>query len=369
MTEFNFNSFAEEKLRWQEQKYRRFDYSGVFTEILGGGTSTAREVDTDNWGLTGGAYYYPLTKVIDGGTNSGVSFKMPAGQKRLSLIVHTDKAYASSTSVSIEGGNGKVQVFNGTTWVEANGFSVSFKEADTSASLGFYTDNAQKRLKFRSLTDLTEKTITVQNVGAGRFGYWGIEYSPNPYLFTYIAASKGSHSDALLKRYGSFMVDSFSPNLILYQCPVLNSGFGTARATGSNTFGAQFVTRYNDLKTKGYLVASYVLWASTYSNFTNSAGEWLYSVAGNGDVVTCQNDAANISYRFGQLSDGAPFVNCFPLITEIAKEKATAEGTTVYNSALVGSGADGNTFTIDGIHLNKQGEAVAWRILETILNF
>lgn len=369
MTEYNINSYAEEKLRWFEQKYRRFDFSGVFTEFLGGGTSTARETDADNWGLNGGAYYYPLTKVIDGGTGAGVSFKMPAGQKRISLIVHTDKAYAASTTVSITGGAGKVQVYNGNSWVEANGFITSFKENNTLETLGFYTDNAQKRLKFRSLTDLSEKTITVQNIGAGRFGYWGIEYSPNVFMFTYIAAAKGSHNDAMLKRYESFMVDSFNPDLVIYQTPVLNSAFGVARATGSNTFGAQFVDRYNGLKAKGYLVVSYVLWAATYSNYMSNTGEMLYSVANNGDVITCQNDAANISYSFGQLADGAPFVNCFPLISELAKDKALAEGRTAYTSALVGSGPDGNTFTIDGIHLNKQGEAVIWRILESIFNF
>ena len=51
-TEYNINSYLEEKLRWKEQKYRRFDFGGVFTEILGGGSSTIK--NTDNaWGTVG----------------------------------------------------------------------------------------------------------------------------------------------------------------------------------------------------------------------------------------------------------------------------------------------------------------------------
>ncbi|WP_099369590.1 hypothetical protein [Sphingobacterium sp. 1.A.5] len=369
-TEYNFNSYLEEKLRWKQQKYRRYDYAGVFTEILGGGTASVLQSDATNWGFTGNSYYLPLTKVIDGGTNSGISFSMPANIKRLGLIVHTDKAWATSTVVSISGGNGKVEVFDGTNWVEANGYSTTFKEVDTVASLGFNTDNAQKRLNFRSLTDLTEKTITVQNVGVGRFGYWGIEYSPFEYMFTYICASKGSHDVAMLQRYESWMVDSFNPNLIVWQCPILNTQFGVvsgARNYPSTNYGSRFVTKYNALLAKGYLVLPLNVWAATYSNFVDTNGNFLYAYTTTNGFVSCQADADNMLYKFDEIN--VPFINLFPRITEVAKNKAEIDQANIYTSALISSGKDGYTFTYDGIHLNKLGNQVYWNLMENYFNF
>lgn len=370
MTEYNVNSYLEEKLRWVEQKYRRFDFSGIFTETLGGGVSTIKEVDP-YWGVVGAANYLPITKVIDGGSGSGVSFSMPADMKRISLIVHTDMRWATSTQINISEGNGKVEVFDIGTgqWAEANGFVLVLKEPDTSVSLGFYTDSAQKRLKFRSTLDLTAKTISVTNVGSGRFGYWGIEYSPNDFLFTYIAASKGSQNLYNLERFESFMVDAFNPDLLIWQIPVLNHAFGVSRAFGSDEYAIQFISKYEALKAKGYLVFPYVLWAATYSNFVDTNGQYQYSKAANGKIITCQGDAANVAGRFYSTAEKVPCINTFPIITEIAKEKSADEGGNIYSSALVSSGKSGETFTFDGIHLNKLGEEIAWRILEENFNF
>lgn len=370
-TEYNINSYLEDKLRWKEQRYRRYDYEGVFVENLGGGSSSIVQSDTANWGFTGASYYLPLTKVIDGGTNSGVTFNMPTGIKRLSLIVHTDKAWATSTQVTISGGNGLVEVYNGSSWTEANGYSTSFKEADTSVSLGYNTDNAQKRLKFRSLTNTSEKTITVQNVGAGRFGYWGIEYSPYPYMFTYICASKGSHDITMLNRYESWMVDSFSPDLILWQCPVLNMRFGgrggSGRSQASTAYGAQFVSKYNAYVSKGYLTVPFLLWGSTDSNLVDTSGNFLHYITSGGNFVSCGADADNMALKFEE--NDTPFVNLFHRITEVSKYKSQVENSNIYVSSLVGSGKDGKTFTVDGIHMNKRGNDVCFNMLEHYFNF
>ena len=356
-TEYNVNSYLEEKLRWKEQKYRRFDYAGVFTETLGGGTSSVKETD-DKWGTVGASFYYPITKVIDGGSNSGVTFKLPMNNKRISLILHSDQLFAPQTKVVIAEGNGKVDVWNGSAWVEANNYTTSFQET-SNPIVGqieqFYMDNAQRRLKFRN-KDLAEKTITVQNIGSGRFGYWGIEYSPNDYLFNYICASKGSHSIARLQQYETWMVDSFNPDLVLWQMPILNEGFGVDdRGFDSSVFGAKFLNKYNALVGKGYLVLPYILWAATYSEFVDTNGNFLNGLA-NGKIVSPFADVANIMQSF--TTNDFDVINLFDRITEIAIDKAEIEGGNVYSSALVGSGKNGNTFTIDGIHLNKLGEDI-----------
>ena len=367
-TEYNLNSYLEEKLRWKEQKYRRFDYDGVFTDILGGGAASVIDESAD-WFLTGASFLFPITKLISGGTNAGVSFKMPSGIRRLSLILHSDAFFATSTQVTIAGGNGKVEVFNGTSWVEANGYSTSFKETVPIAPGNIVRDNPQKRLKFRSLTDLTEKTISVQNVGTGRFGYWGIEYSPKEFMFTYVCSSKGSHGIDALRLYEEWMVDAYNPDLVLFQCCILNEKMGQATRVKTPTdFANYFKVYYEALEAKGYLIFPYIVWAATYSHFIDTSGNFLSGVnTTTGNPQTCFDD---INYLTKMYEDkGAPILNLFSRFTEIGLEKSDLEGSNLYDSALVGSGKNGETFLTDGVHLNKVGNEILFRLLEPYLNY
>lgn len=365
-TEYNVNSYLEEKLRWNGQEYKRFDNVGVFTENLGGGTSTIKNTDT-YWGAVGDAYYLPTTKVIDNGLNASISFKIPSGINRLNLILHTDCQWTESSQIFIGQGYGFVEVFDGNNWVEANGFITYQKEPDTLSSLGFYKDNAQKRLKFRSVNGLTEKNIEFRNIGEGRLAYWGIEYTPNDYFFTYICASKGSHSISMLKRYQSWMVDSFNPDLILWQLPILNESLGqSSRGFGSDEYSDVFLNYYSELSSN-YLVLPYIAWAAEYSNFIDLNGNFLTSRTLSGEFVSCQADVNNLQYNFENIN--VPCINAFNLFTQIGIEKANFEKGNLYTNALNESGKNGNTFTTDGIHLNKLGEDVLYNILHDNFNF
>ena len=71
-------------------------------------------------------------------------------------------------------------------------------------------------------------------------------------MFTYICASKGSHSIARLQQYETWMVDEFNPDLVLWQMPILNEGLGVAgRGWDSSGFSTQFINKYNALIGKG----------------------------------------------------------------------------------------------------------------------
>ncbi|WP_448672438.1 hypothetical protein [Sphingobacterium multivorum] len=369
--EYNVNSFLEEKLRWREQKYRRHDYAGVFAEIKGGGNSLVKSVDS-NWGFVGDAYYLPSTRVIDSGTNAGVAFDTIAMTQRVSLIVHTDKAWANSTQITISAGNGKALVKNNAgNWVEANGYTLSLKEEDTISTLGFNKDNAQKRLDFKIITNVsTPTTITVKNIGVGRFAYWGIEYSPKEFLFRYICASKGSHTIADLERYESWMVDSFNPDLVLWQCPILNEGIGQEfRSYNTAAFVKRFTDKLARLHTKNYLVFPYILWGAVYSKFISNMGEFLYGFStDNNKEYTAFQEAAKLNSALSNANNGLS-LNLFDRITEVGLEKSKIEGRNIFKAALLGSGKDGNSFTIDSIHLNRTGNEVVWRMLETYFNF
>ena len=376
MTEHNFNSFLEEKLRWREQKYRRFDAPGVFTEVLGGGTSTQMWDDGGiggAWGITGNAYSLPLTKVIDGGTDAGVSYKFPAEMRRCNFILHTDYKWANSTKITVAEGNGKVEVKNEAgVWVEANNYEFSAQESATLINGAFRKSQEQKRIHMRSLTDLTEKNITIQNIGAGRFGYWGIEYSPNEFMFTYICASIGSQALYGMSFYESWRVDAFKPDLLLQQCCIINEGLISGETASPvitlENFTQHFADDYDRQISKGYLVMPYIVWGGAVMGMVNpSTGEWGFSTY-NGKNLTVDDYLGDLMNMYN--SKNAPAVNFFYRFTELAEKKAKLEGTNnIYTSAINGSGGNGNTFTLDTVHLNDYGNEILNRLLLPYFNF
>jgi hypothetical protein len=379
MTEHNFNSVLEEKLRWREQKYRRFDAPNIFTEIVGGGTSTQLWDDGGvggAWGITGNSYSLPLTKVIDDGTNAGVSYKFPAKMRRCNFILHTDYKWADSTKITVAEGNGIVEVKNENgQWEEANNYVFSAKESATLINGAFRKSQEQKRIHMRSLTNLSEKNITIQNIGAGRFGYWGIEHSPHEFMFFYIASSIGSQALYGMSFYEEWRVDAFNPDLVLQQCCIINEGLisgGNPNAQPVITpedFTQHFADDYDRLHTtKGYLVMPYIVWGGAVMGIVNATtGEWGYSTY-NGKNITVDDYLGDLMNMYN--SKNAPAVNFFHRFTEIAETKAKLEGTNnIYVSAINGSGGDGDTFTIDTVHLNDYGNEILSRLLLPYFNF
>ena len=373
MTEWNLNAQLEEKLRWKEQEYRRFDYPAAFFENLGGGSVSNLSDDYTNWGYNiAGLNLYPeLTRVIDGGTNSGVSYGFPAGMKRCNFILHTDLQWADTTEIEISEGNGKVEVFNGTTWVEANGYTFSAKESATLLGTGqqYHRDQYQKRIKMRSLTDLSAKTVTIQNVGTGRFGYWGIEYSTSEFMFTYIAASKGGHGIESLQKFQEWMVDDFDPDLLLQQCAVINEGASTVEAFQTpEAFAAKFETQYDGFISQGYLVFPYITFIGEQAEIVDPITGKFKTSTFAGETITVPDYINKLASMY--LSKNAPFVNIFSRILEIAFKIDEIKGNNnIYTSAILGSGKDGNTLTIDSIHPNNYQTEIMTRILFNYFNF
>lgn len=376
ITEKNINYFLENKLRWKEQSYFRFDNEELFFNNAGGGTIEDISVDDTAWGATGNAYYLPLTRVMDGGTNAGISYLFPSGMRRCDLIIHTDRLWADTTEIEISGGDGRVEVFDyaSETWVEANNYTFSAKEPDTLVSLGFYRDQYQKRIKMRSLVDLGDKGITVKNIGAGRFGYWGIEMSPREFMFTYICASKGSHNIFMLRRYEEWMVDAFNPDLILQQTCIINEQAQTGvnptypAVISPEDFSQNFANYYDGLIAKGYTVFPYTLFAGLQAGIVHEdTGEWGVGTFENKALtIVDYTDALHNMYN----EKKAPHVNFFNDFLKIAYSKTEIDGIdNIFTSAIEGSGVDGDTFTIDGIHFNDYGESLGWRLLEPFFNF
>ena len=123
----NFASHIWDRLMWEGQQYRRYDAK---TE-QGGNVNMFAEVGTfqtqsniDAW--DDGAYRAGLTRYTDS-ANASVGFTIPADAWQFNFIYRTDSEGSENCVVTINEGDGVMQVWNGTTWVEANGYSFSMK--------------------------------------------------------------------------------------------------------------------------------------------------------------------------------------------------------------------------------------------------
>lgn len=390
----NLFSFIEEKLRWKGQEYKRFDVAGTFTETA----SSASTVEYDeawDWQInppvvpTIDANFKPaITRVLNG-SNISVAYTYPAGMRRCNFIYRTDYLCAASSTVAIAQGNGKVEVFDegSQTWVEANGYSFSMKEADsvinyerTDYDGSTYTDPLrksayQRRLKMRSLTDLNAKGVTIANVGSGRLNYWGIEYSQRSNMITLINSARGGHNISRLRAFEAWDVDYWKPDLIALLNPVINEGAMSAAGMSSNNKPSDFAGRFGAyatlLKAKAYapdFMAMTMFVGSQAQIVDTSTGKYnVGTIAGYGDVTVFDY----IGYLDSTLkTNGVLHLNMFYEFLQIAEQKADFEKTNnIWTSAIVGSSKTGATFTIDNVHPNDYGNLIAKSLVVPLFKF
>lgn len=177
-----------------------------------------------------------------------------------------------------------------------------------------------------------------------------------------------------LEAFEEWDVDAFKPNLIVYQCPIINEGaMSVVPSNTPNTppvFSQRFVSRFTELKQKSYSpeLLSYILYIGVQANIVDqTTGKYLCSWVDNYAFVD--------TYRYiGFLEDALKegnidVINCFGGFDSIAYKKAALEEThNIWTSAINGSGKTGDTFTEDSIHLNDYGSLIAWRLLKKYFN-
>lgn len=381
--EFTMFSYVEEKLRWKGQQYRRFDVPGVFTETAT--TKETKEYDAA-WDWQTGTPIVPniqanfrpaITRVLTDGPAS-VSYAFPAGMRRCDFIYRTDYLCAASMTVAIAGGNGKVQVWdeNTSTWLEANGYSLTARETNTVLTydiLDPYGDYLaqplrksiyQKRLKMRSTTDLTAKAVTISNNGSGRLNYWGIEYSPRPVMFRLINSGRGGHNISRLRAFEAWDVDYWTPDLLWINSMIINEGAASNANMPATNTPAQFAGRFSNyvaaLRAKSFtpeVIASTQFVGAGASIVDQTTG--VYNVGSvNGYGPTDVFNYVGYLDRAYAAAD-VPHLNLFPVFLDIAERLAAAAGSdNIWTSAIAGSGTTGGTLTSDGTHPNDYGSLV-----------
>jgi len=396
----NFASHAWDELKWEGQKYRRFDYAGVFTET-GTFTSQSNIVDWDD-----GPYRYGLTRYADGGAN--VNFVVPIDAWQFNFIYRSDKFGSEACTVDIAEGNGKMQVFNGTSWVEANGYVFSMKETEKFLSNitvpDPHTANAttydfasykiggnttyQKRLKMRCKsatidTRTTTKSVTISTV-SGRLLYWGVEWSPREFMTTLINAARGGHSmtissDLCLQHYQENELWSFKPDLIFTENPIHNSGGGggnfasyVAGYWGSitNNFffnSASVISLETRATANGISGLEWVIYNSTITwnfNGIDADGNLIISEDQSGRMITAL-DAQMATHEW--LKENKPNVISINAVKYWVNSANKIYGD--LKTATLGSGKYGDTLTNEGSHWNDRGSRLMAKCILPVFDF
>lgn len=398
----NFSSLIWDVMKWDDQQYRRFDVDGFFTE------TGAFETATQNADWDDSLYRKGVTRLSTGACS--VSFDVPDDAWQFNFIYRTDGSGSEACSISIAEGNGKMEVFNGSAWVDANGYTFSMRqnpvilpsvtvprtssdstprqtETLTDYQIGGNT-TYQKRLKMRcksgSIDSIgTTKTVTISSA-SGHFMYWGVEWSPREFMITYNNSARGSHnisyaSEFALQHYQDNDIWSFKPDLIFSENPVHNSGGGGAPANYKTCYFDNvsydfFFNPDNPISLVSRADANgidpddleWVIFNTSMCwNFGGITDDGHLKVVLNLDGFAITGmDAQMLSNLALAATNKGIIINavkywvdsCFKLFGDL-------------KTATVGSGKTGNTLTDEGSHWNDKGSRLFTRCIEGVFDF
>ena len=392
----NFASHIWNKLCWSGQQYRRYD-SGFFTET---GTGWQTQSNIEDW--DDGAYRAGFTRFTNNG--GGISFIVPIDAWQFNFIYRSDSQGSESCVVAVAEGNGKMEVWNGSAWVEANGYTFSERESAPtilpSVTYQNYNSGAdvtltdyqvkgnttyQKRLKMRCKSgtidsrDIT-KTVTITNSSKSLL-YWGVEWSPRQYMITYINAARGSHSSQVngehsLLHWQDNEVWGFKPDLLLSEDPIHNSGgAGVPPSTAIAAYFAnvteQFWFANNGISMKarcltlGLTEPEWALFNTTITwNFQgiNDDGTLKVGPISGGLMWSALESQSSVYMAMKTSHSDIIYINAVKNWVDACMDCYHSMRT-----ATEGSGENGATFTNEGSHWNDTGCRVMARVILPIL--
>ena len=380
---------------WGGQKYRRYDHADLTYSASDWVVTNALPIWDDSGSAKNG-----LTKTTTS-PDAFVSTIIPSDAWQFNFIYRTDSEGGACT-VSINEGNSKVEVFNGSLWVEANGFTFTMLEPAKTATKG--NTIYQKRLKMRcknkdggisSIGQTKQITITKAN-NSSRFNVVGFEWSPREFMLTMINAARGGHQWGVvggavnLETLQDSDIWPFEPDLILMETTVINWGGSSVEAVSKdplffkNSAKRAYFNEFSDnpdsiYETSDHYTKCDIVFygdtmsaAAAYNSIWDSVTkepkfELVTTAATNGDGSTENIGMLKSNFENYEIVDEYMSSKNYIFIPATFAFKQVAEkyfGS--YWSGFQGSGKDGITFASDGTHLNDNGAAF-WTYLITPL--
>lgn len=437
-TEQNLCSYLEEKLRWKGQQWRRFDAKvdppgGVSANVnafLETGTGVTKSQDPLwDWIYSTSpqtqTFYNGITRVLslNGAINPSTEFAFRNGFRRCDFIYRTDSASSDTLTLTVTGGDGFFKVYDDRTgsptigtWIEANNYVFSAKEANTlftdhmlsttanGPSTGYKKTVFQKRLKIRRTLISESRYMKITATDGGRLAYWGIQYSSNDNMINFINAGRAGHNLDYLKVFNAWAVDYWKPDLIILQCPIIpemtSPAGGVAVADSPATFAARFPPFITELMSKDYHpeVLPIGLFINAAQKPITETGSWLARTISGGLGSNAALASDYVDYLFATLKNmsypalgPAPVhpnegqkivaINLFWEFMRYGFERSKDTGNAPFAelfgytslsplTALPGgTGRTGTSLVADGTFLNDMGNFLAWRYLEKYFEF
>ncbi|MDV7421651.1 hypothetical protein R4464_04565 [Acinetobacter baumannii] len=372
---------------WDGQQYRRYDHSDLtYSSSAWAVTNDVKDGENSVWDDRA-EYRNGLTKTTTS-ANASVAMTIPSDAWQFNFIYRSDSQGGNCT-VAISEGNSKVEVFNGTVWVEANGFTFSMLESAATATKG--NTIFQKRLKMRcknkagginSIGSTKRITITKANDNS-RFNVIGFEWSPREYMLTFINAARGSHNWGLangynLENYQDGDIWNFNPDLILCEATIINWGgswgYDVDPLYYSNIAKRTYFNEFNDnpnslyVKSNSYQNCEIIFYGDTVSAHDSQAASWNGKQPKFATVTTAANNGNGSTENVGRVK------NIFENYAEVERYMSSKEHVFIpvsivfknvadkyfgnYWDAFRGTDKAGATLSFDAIHLNDNGAAL-----------
>ncbi|WP_065712649.1 hypothetical protein [Acinetobacter baumannii] len=385
---------------WDGQKYRRYDHADLI--YSNSEWVVANDIGNGTWDdyahIKNG-----LTKTTTD-ANASVSMTIPANAWQFNFVYRSDWQCGNCT-VSIAEGNSKVEAWNGSAWVEANGFVFSMYEGPATSTKG--NTQYQKRLKMRcknrasgginSIGSTKQITISKGN-NSNRFNVVGFEWSQREFMLFVINGARGGFewgdpNGNRLDQYQDTDIWSFNPDLLLAEITTINWGASDPAALTKdplyyvNNAKRAYFNEFNDMptslyaKSSGYTVCDVIFYSDTLAASSAVAGAWdsvthepkfgvVSEAATNGGPVDNINvGRAKTNFENYEAVERYIASKDYLFIPILSTFKAVTEN--YYGSYWAGmqpSDKTGETLSIDGVHFNDNGAALFSKIVASVFD-
>jgi hypothetical protein len=204
--------------------YDRFDSTQrAFTEGVGTWSNADTKFDTPDWT---GEYKQGGSLTRQSSTaNAAFTFSWDlAAFEKLNIIHRKANDGVATATITVTQGTGKIQAWDGSTWVEANGFTFSqfidpLVATDTS---GYSQYMANVKLKLRRVATTGTINITVAKGNNASFlYYWGTERW-NGYTTFFTNVARAGRVFSVLAQNWKNDVAERKPDLVLFELPLVN---------------------------------------------------------------------------------------------------------------------------------------------------
>lgn len=385
---------------WDGQKYRRYDHADLTF------SSSTWTVTNDIGGGSWDDYAHiknGLTKTTTD-ANASVSMTIPADAWQFNFVYRSDDQSGLCT-VSIAEGNGKVEAWGGSAWVEANGYTFSMLESPTTATKG--NTQYQKRLKMRSKNKAsgginsigTTKQITIsKGNNSNRFNVVGFEWSPREFMLSVINGARGGFewgdpTGNRLDQYQDLDIWAFNPDLLLAEITIINWGASEPTALSKdplhyvNIAKRAYFNEFNDMptslhaKSEAYSKCDVMFYSDTLAATSAASGAWdsvthepkfgtVTDVATNGSTVDTSNvGRVKTNFENYEAVEGYIVSKDYLFIPILSTFKSVAENYYgSYWAAMQPSDKTGQTLSMDGVHFNDNGAALFSKIVASVFD-